>query len=146
MTGLGTDVLALTCILFGAATGGGLTLALLDAQEPEANTCAARALPAVPGLVVRGSSHGHTVFMTRPGLAFESADCEALVQSVVTVGVDEIRRSVERVRVDVERARAELEEARARGQESRTGEGEAMIQEIQVRLEAMDVVGTGGSY
>ena len=153
MTGLGTDLLALSCILFGTVTSGSLTLALIDGQEQETANCAVRTASVVPGIVVTGSRNGGTVLMTRPDVAVELGDCETVVRSVVTVDVDEIRRSVERVRVNVERAQTEVEEARVRVEEaraeveeSRAREEAARIREIRLRLEAPGGAGKGGAF
>jgi hypothetical protein len=153
MTGFGTDVLALSCILCGAATGGGLTVALLDGHAGHPTGCAVESVSVVPGMVATISDHGHAVVLARPHLALGSGDCQTVVRSVVKVDVDGIRRSVENVRVDVERAReqmektrAQVEEAQARLEEKRMKGEEAQAREVQILLQGLDGTQKGGSY
>lgn len=153
MTGFGTDVLALSCILCGAATGGGLTLAFMDGHAGHPTGCAVESLSVVPGMVATISDHGHAVVLTRPHMAVGSGDCQTVVRSVVEVDVDGIRRSVENVRVDVERAREQMEKARAQVEEARARleeksmEGEdAQVREIQTLLRGLEGTHKGGSY
>jgi len=128
---LGTDVMALTCILGGAAVSGGATLAALSAQHGHSPSCVVEAVAMVPDMVVSEGGHSHAVVVT-PNVRFRALPgCgrEAVDRVRVRVDTDlraelaaEVRSRVER---EMERAQAEIERARAemeRGQVDRARE------------------------
>lgn len=113
MTVPGTDVLALTCILCGAATGGGLTMALLDGDAAARETCAVEAVSVASSVVVtRGDGH-RVLTISEPGVRVSGGDCGRELHGALVVDLDRMRTQVRRVVVDVDRIRAEVESARA---------------------------------
>ncbi len=153
MSVMGTDVLAVACIVGGAAVSGGATLAALQRAEPVG--CAAEAVVA-PRVTVRMGGVGQDV-VVRPRVVMVHGvhACGAVVvDRDVRVRMDEVRARVEEARARAEGARARAERARARAEEAREGvetvpgdEFQTQLQEAMARLErelARLDEGTGG--
>lgn len=135
MSGLGTDVLALACIVGGAAVSGGATLAALRAEPPQ--RCETQTI-AIPRVVV-GVGEARDVVVGPRVVRVESAHgCAAvLVGSDVDVRVDEARVRVERARVRVERARERIGRARERAEMARE-RAEGMRETTEAMREAIE--------
>jgi hypothetical protein len=113
MSGFGTDIVALACILGSAATSGAVTMAFLEGDPPAQADCAMEALSVSPNVVVSGGHGAHAIVMTTPRIHLQSArDCRLTVGEEVRIDLERARREMERARVRIEVARAGAEEAR----------------------------------
>ena len=138
MSGFGTDIVALACIVGSAATSGAVTLAFLDGGENVKADCAVEAFTVSPNLIVSGRSGARTVVMRTPQLRLHSAhDCGVVVTEGVQIHMQDVRQEVERVRVRVEVARAEAEAAREGVEIFRVqaDEARALIEEARAEME-----------
>ena len=61
MSWFGTDLVALGCIVGGAAVGGAATLAVMDAGHRAPLPCAVEARAWVPQVSVSGNGHSHAI-------------------------------------------------------------------------------------
>lgn len=112
MSWLGTDVVAVACILGGAATSGALTMALADGGHDHGPPCAAEAVAVAPRVVV--SSNGDTrAYVVAPEVQWQAkARCAKRVREDVRVRVERAHRGQERARERMQRARREMEQVR----------------------------------
>jgi hypothetical protein len=146
MSGFGTDIVALACILGSAATSGAVTMAFLDGNPPAQADCAVEAFTLSPNVVVSGRHGAHAIVMTTPRLHVQSArDCRLTVGEEVRIDLEKARREMERARVRIEVARAGAEEAREAARMIRIEGSEARLlreevsrqmEEAQAQLEA----------
>jgi len=113
MSGFGTDVVALACIVGSAATSGAATLAFMDRGQADPEPCTVEAFAMAPNVVVSEGRGGHAIVMTAPRVHVHSAhDCRAMVGEEVRLNLEVMRREMERARVRIEVARTEAESAR----------------------------------
>jgi hypothetical protein len=134
MSMMGTDVLAVACIVGGAAVSGGATLAALRRTPPE--RCTAEAIVA-PHVMLRMGGYGQDIVVRPRVVAVHGAHgCAAVVvDSDVRVRMDEVRARVEEARARAEEARARAEQARARVEAASGDEFQTQLQEAMARLE-----------
>jgi len=147
MSGLGTDVVALACILGGAAVGGVVTLGARDGGAHQHEVlCAVEAQTAPRVVVAMGGDEKSIVVAPRVQVHAQHG-CEAvLVDERVRVRMDVARMEMERARERMGRARVrlervdrvELEEARLMFEE-RMGE----IAGLNIEMEGLDIVFEG---
>jgi hypothetical protein len=147
MSGFGTDVVALACILGSAATSGAVTWACLDGDGPAKADCAIEAFSVSPNVVVSHGGRGHAIVMTTPRVHLAQAeDCRVRVGEEIRVDMENVRREMERARIRIEAARAGAEEARSaariiriQGDEARLLREEVSreMEEAQARMEAV---------
>ena len=122
MSGFGTDVVALTCILCGAAAGGAATLALMDVQDEVALRCTVATVEASPRVVVAvGGEEG--AIIVRPRVRIHTShDCasvqiheagmqihEQLVISQAIELEEQIHLSMEMVEEGMQRVQVHIE-------------------------------------
>ncbi len=115
MSGFGTDVVALTCILCGAAAGGAATLALMDVQDEVGLRCAVATVEASPRVVVAvGGEEG--AIIVRPRVRIHTShDCasvqihEQLVISQAIELEEQIHLSMEMVEEGMQRVQVHIE-------------------------------------
>jgi len=134
MSMMGTDVLAVACIVGGAAVSGGATLAALQRTQPE--RCTAEAIVA-PRVMLRMGGYGQDI-VVRPRVVtvHRAHGCATVVMDRdVHVRMDEVRARVEKARARAEEARARAEQARARAETASGDEFQAQLQEAMARLE-----------
>jgi uncharacterized protein YukE len=141
MSMMGTDVLAVACIVGGAAVSGGATLAALQRTQPP--RCTAEAMVA-PRVMLRMGGYGQDI-VVRPRVVavHRTHGCAAVVVGPdVRVRMDEVRARVEEARARAEEVQARAEEARARAEQVRAraegatdDEFQAQLQEAMARLE-----------
>ena len=126
MSMLGTDVMALTCILGGAAVSGGVTLAAMASQHGHGPPCAVEAVALSPNLVISGGDGVHALVVT-PNVRLRAREgCSSEVMDRVRVRVDtdlrgelaaevqsRIQREMERAQAEMERAMAQMERGQA---------------------------------
>jgi molecular chaperone DnaK (HSP70) len=128
MSGFGTDIVALACIVGSAATSGAATLALQNREAPASADCSVEALMVSPNVVVSRAHGSHAVVLSTPRIRVRGArDCRTVVG-------EEIRIDMERVRRDVERAKAQVEEARVRAEGARVRAAEARERVRVIRI------------
>jgi len=156
MTGLGTDVLALTCILCGAATGGGLTWAFMDADAMDLETCAMEAVSVAPTVVVTRGSGSRVVTISEPRVRVGGGDCGDDLHGSLVVDLNRVRSSIRRVEVDAEGVRGEMEAARAEADRAREelvhlrermdgrADTEARTREVRILLKRPEETGGSG--
>jgi len=145
MSGFGTDIVALACIVGSAATSGAATLAFLDGDNSSPADCAVETMSVSPNLVVSGIGGHHAVVMATPRVRVESAgDCRQVIGERVRVDLERVRRDMDRARIQIEVARAQAEEARdavrvirIQGDEARVLREDAMerVKEAQVEVQ-----------
>jgi len=88
MTWLGTDLVALGCILGSAAAGGAATFALMDGAETHAHGCQVEARAVTPSIAISRGSGVHAI-VVRPDVRLRQIEgCVADVNEVVEVHMD----------------------------------------------------------
>jgi hypothetical protein len=109
---LGTDVVAVACILGGAATSGAVTMALANGGHDHARPCIAETVAVAPQVVV--SSNGEArAFVVAPRVHQRAQTrCAKRVRENVRVRIERAHRAQERARERMERARREVERVR----------------------------------
>lgn len=116
MSGLGTDVLAVTCILAGAAVSGTVTVAALARGGDSA--CAA--LEVSPHTIVVTGSRDGMISITPSLRVHGTHGCAAVViDRDIQVRMDEVRARVEEARARAEEAQRRVEDAQRRVEEAR---------------------------
>jgi len=148
MSGLGTDVLAVVCIMGGAAVSGGATLAALR-DGPQPADCASM-LVTVPRVSVGVGSAPEVVVRPRNIQVHSVHGCRSVViDHDVRVRIDQARVRAEEARVRMERAQERIEAARVRVVEAQArsqaaAERAAAVEEAlagaQVRVVPMDEI------
>ncbi len=133
MSGFGTDVVALACILCGGAVGGAATLTLMDVQDEVGFGCAVATVEEAPRVVVSlGGEDGAIV--VRPRVRVHTFhDCasvrvheaEALLYERLEIEMEE---EMQRVQVQLERLEIDQLEEIERDMEREMGR-------LQKRLE-----------
>lgn len=126
---LGTDVLALTCIMGGAAVGGVVTLAALEARGGgvEGQETCAEAVSVSEVTILRDGGrvrvrparaprvHRHESCASPKVMIFQMGqDVDAVRSREVRARIEEARRRAEEARVRAEEARARIEVRRER--------------------------------
>lgn len=142
MSGFGTDVLALACILGGATASGALTAALLGGAHDDIHLdahvgCAVETVHASPQVVVALGSSPKTVVVGRPHVRVHTThDCaSAIVSTQVEASLERAREAMERARGRTERVRIRIEEGRLRQLE----EAERALEGRLLHLDGMEL-------
>jgi hypothetical protein len=134
MNALGTDVLALACILGGAAVSGGATLAALD----RSGSAECRLVEASgPRMIVRvGADDREVVVVPRVHVRGAEGCAPVVVEGSmrVDVDVDAIRTRVEEARARAEIARERALLARERAEQARVRAGSIRDERIEERI------------
>jgi hypothetical protein len=125
MSGLGTDVVALACIVGGAVVSGTATLAMRADPHRVDAACAVEMVESPNVVVALGDSREHIVVAPRVRL-HTSHGCGHAVSEEVQVRVEAARHEMERARERAERTRERVERARER------------MERARVRLERVD--------
>jgi len=125
MSGMGTDVMALACILGSAAVGGTVTLAALDRGSDGAAVCVSE-LHEAPVVALSQGGNGQTIVVAPRVRVHTQHGCEAMV---VDVNVDP------QVRVRLDEARLRMEEARVRMEEARLRVDAELGETLELRLQ-----------
>ncbi len=108
---LGTDAVALACILGGATVGGAATLAMLDGDARVDPACAVGVAEAIPR-VVMSLGEGEAIVVAPRVRVHAHHRCEhAAVDHEVRIQIEEAQRRMERARERVERTRGRMERA-----------------------------------
>ncbi len=143
MSGFGTDIVALACIVGSAATSGAATLALQNREGPASADCSVEALMVSPNVVVSRAHGSHAVVLSTPRIRVRGArDCRTVVGEEIRIDMERVRRDVERARVQVEAARVRAGEARVRAEEARVRAAEARerVRVIRIREDGVRAV------
>ena len=147
MSGLGTDVVALACILGGAAVGGVVSLAAWDGGAHEHEVLCTVEAQAAPRVVVAMGGDEKSIVVAPRVQVHSQHGCEAVVvDEHVRVRMDEARMQMERARDRMERARVRLERVdRAELEESRLIFEERMAEMagLNIEMEGLDIVFEG---
>jgi ATP-dependent protease ClpP protease subunit len=143
MSGFGTDMVALACILGGAATGGAMTMALQAGGEDVRMDCAVEAMSVGSQIVVTGDHGARAIVMSTPLEMHQARPCQMAVAGEVRIHMEEVRREMEEARGRVEVVRIHMDEARALAEEARASVDEVRLQEFEVLLEKVEK-GRGG--
>ncbi|MFC1662167.1 hypothetical protein ACFL3S_12080 [Gemmatimonadota bacterium] len=135
--GFGTDVIAVACILGGAATAGALTLAMAGGGHQEHSACAVGAMEVSPRVLV-SSDTGARVVVSVPNIRVHTDhDCAVVVHEDVQLRMEEARREVERARERVEEARERVERVRIRVRRQHMEEAAAQFEAQVLQLEPL---------
>jgi len=156
MSGLGTDLVALACILGGAVTGGGMTMALLHDNDSAPADCAVEAMSLGSQIVVSGDAGARAIVLSRPHLELRQTHrCGAMVVGHVSSEMDQLRQEMVEARVRMELRQRQMGEARhmvlrIREAEALAAEAgaqganaEAQLEAVQILLEKVEK-GSGG--
>lgn len=139
MSALGTDVMAVACILSGAGVGGVTTAALMHRDAgPAEVACAGAAIHTSPRVVVSMDNGKGTVVVAPRVRIHASHNCGTFVvdmDSDVQVNMREMRARMDEARARMEEARSRMEEARNRVETARAADGSALNADIQKRVE-----------
>jgi hypothetical protein len=118
MTGLGTDLMAVACILGGAAVSGATTMAVVEGHRGHAEiACVGAAVNEHPRVVVALDGGKGTIVVAPRVWVHPGHECAAWSMQAgrsFRINMDEMRGRMERAR-----ARMEREQARMRAEQSR---------------------------
>jgi exonuclease VII large subunit len=147
MSVLGTDVVAMACILGGATVSGAATAAMLHSDDVGRMDCAVETVEASPQVMLSLGDEERTV-MVRPHVrVHKDHRCRHMeVDREVQLRMEEVRRDVERARDRMERApwrserldRERLEKAGRQLEiqaQALEGLDEELEKELELRLE-----------
>jgi hypothetical protein len=113
MSGLGTDMVALACIVGGAAVGGFATLASQDGGHEHLDVACVEAVESPQVVVALGD--GAESFVVAPNVQVHAShECHAVQEEVHVIRMREARHEMERARERVERAQERMERVRVR--------------------------------
>jgi ATP-dependent protease ClpP protease subunit len=141
MSGFGTDMVALACILGGAATGGAMTMALQAGGEDVRMDCAVETMSVGSQIVVTGDHGARAIVKSTPQMELHQAhDCQLAVAGEVRIHMEEVRREMEEARGRVEVVRIHMDEARTLAEEARASVDEVRLQEFEILLEKVEKV------
>lgn len=135
---MGTDTVALACILGGAAIAGGVTMAVGEGGQRVDVGCSTVSLATAPRVVVSVRGEDASVVVA-PSVEVIS-DC-AGIAGIEPHHAEQVRRSVERARRQVDRARTRVERverSRARDAQVRLQERAVRLQEVESELEGLE--------
>jgi hypothetical protein len=133
MSWFGTDVVALGCILGGAAVGGAATLAVLDGADHHVNRCAVEAVAVAPSVAISHNG-GARAIVIRPDVRVRSdRDCAREIRHVVRVRGD---HSLEFLEADMEQLEANLEQMETALEVQLEGLESQIETQLEAQLEA----------
>lgn len=134
MSAMGTDVMALACILGSAAVGGVVTLAALERDGGDETVCVSEVHSPAPVVALSHRGEGHAIVVVPPLDVHAPHGCGAAV--MVDVDVErEVRIRLDEARARMDEARARADEARSRSESARAALEEALGRELELRLE-----------
>lgn len=143
MKRLGTDVLAVACILGGGVVGGAATLAFLAAQGDTPAGCAIETVTATPNIVVARGGGSRAIVLATPHIRVHSrGGCAGWVPSGVSVHVEGGHRQLPEFQLQMEESRAGMQEAMKTMMQLREAqhiEAEVLALEAQARLEEAEI-------
>lgn len=88
MSWFGTDLVAVGCILGGAAVGGAATFAFMDGPEESRNRCAVEAIAMAPRVAIAHGGNAHTIVVTPDVKVRGLPGCVADVQRRVDIHLE----------------------------------------------------------
>jgi hypothetical protein len=132
MSALGTDLLAVACIVGGAAVSGVTTMRLMDGHDAHARVaCVGATVRTSPRVVVSMDGGKGAVIVAPRVRVHADHDCMAFV--VESHG--DVQVNMAEMRARMEEARARMDEARARMEKARAADGSALSAQIQEQVE-----------
>jgi len=144
MSGFGTDVVALACILCGGAVGGAATFALMDVQDEVGFRCAVATVEEAPRVVLSlGGEEGAIIVRPRvrvhtshdcASVRIHEAGVQILEQVVISQAVEleeQIHLSMEMVEEEMQRVQVHIEKMELEQLEVMESE----MERLQERLE-----------
>jgi hypothetical protein len=132
MSVLGTDLMAVACIVGGAAVSGATTMRLLDGHDTHARVaCVGATFHTSPRVVVSMDGGKGAVVVAPRVRVHPNRDCMAFV--VESRG--DVQVNMAEMQARMEEARARMEEARARMEKARASNGSALSAQIQEQVE-----------
>lgn len=140
MSAMGTDVLAVACILGGAVVSGAATLAAVRQGEEASCTVETIAIPRVA--VGVGSGDGNVVVRPRVVRVHRGGShgcATVVVDDGVRIRMDEVRARVGEARARAEQARVRADQARMRVEQVRVRAVQAKVLAEQARLRTITV-------
>ena len=112
MSWLGTDVMAVACILGGAAASGAVTMALTHGGHDHAPPCVAEVSSVAPRVVVSTAGDTRT-YVVAPEVQWKAKSrCRRPARENVRVRIERAHRDQARARERMERARRQMERVR----------------------------------
>jgi hypothetical protein len=132
MSVLGTDLLAVACIVGGAAVSGATTMRLLDGHDAHARHACVGAMVRTSPRVVVSMDGGKGAVVVAPRVRVHANhDCTAFV--VESNG--DVQASMAEMRARMEEARARMAEAQVRVEKAQAANSSALSAQIQAQVE-----------
>ncbi|NNM04683.1 MAG: hypothetical protein HKO65_06225 [Gemmatimonadetes bacterium] len=88
MSWFGSDVVAIGCILGGAAVGGAATLAVMDGGEQVDGRCGIERMAVSPTIAVSGQGGAHAIVVGPDVRVHSVRDCGSSIHEVVEIHMD----------------------------------------------------------
>ena len=101
MSALGTDLVALTCILGGAMVSGAVTLAILDGNERADAPCTVEAVAVRPKVVVSRNGEARVMVVSPDVRVHSRRGCGVGVAEAVEIHLDGRLRHLEAVEAEL---------------------------------------------
>ncbi len=154
MSWFGTDMVALGCILGGAAVGGAATLAVVDGNGHRHGVCGVEAMAVSPRIAISHGGHAQAIVVT-PDVRIRSVrGCERAVGEVVEIHMEKRLHSLDLELEQLDRAlelqtqalESQLEAGLEQGLEARLQLDQAMRQMEAARIKTVvEKAGSGGA-
>jgi hypothetical protein len=106
MSWFGTDLVAISCILGGAAVGGAATLALHQGGHHVDMGCGVEALAVSPRIAISHGGNAHAIVVAPKVRVHSSGDCGAHTTEVIDIHMD---RHMENLDVQLEQLDLQME-------------------------------------
>lgn len=106
MSWLGADLVAISCILGGAAVGGAATLALNQGGHHVDMGCGIEAMAVSPRIAISHGGDAHAIVVSPKVRVHSSGDCGAHTTEIVDIHMD---RHLEKLDLQLEKLDAALE-------------------------------------
>lgn len=152
MTWFGTDIVALGCILGGAAVGGTVTAALLDGAEHSQGGCAVEAFAVSPNVSISHRGEARAIVVAPNVRIHRVRDCVEDVEAAVEIHLDkhlehldaQLEHLDRTLEVELHQLEQQLESELGQEMEARFEFQEAMRQMEEARVKVIVKRSEGG--
>lgn len=134
MIWFGTDIVALGCILGGAAIGGAATLAMTDGGGHADTRCAVEAMAVSPRIAISHGGGARAIVVTPDVRVHAVRDCMTEVDGVVEIHM-EAEMELHQLESQLEAEMGQQMEARAQFEEAMRQVEEARVNAVVKRVE-----------
>ncbi len=137
MSWFGSDIVAIGCILGGAAVGGAATLAVMDGGDHVHRRCGIERTAVAPTIAVAGHDGAHAIVVSPDVRVHSIRDCGSSVHDVVEIHMDNQLRHLDAqlehldhvLEIEFEGLEAQIE-----------AEVEAELQALEAELESLEAI------